>query len=139
MNKIINTYRIIIAFIVLNLSVALAVDVYNNTQNTWQDTEDFMNNSITNSQSMQEAELFASSPRDDIQISEASLFIKIWRLMGTIGYFIITAINPLSIPYWNFTNIVERTGALLLGLIRSFLLMIIGMEIWSYFINKKQP
>lgn len=126
-------------FIVLNLAVALAINVYHNSAFTLQDAESFGNQSINAAGSMQNQELFTSSPRTDIQISEASLFVKIWRLMGTIGYFFWTALNPISIPWYNFTNIIERTAVTLLCVVRGFLLMIIGMEIWSYFINKKQP
>lgn len=140
----VNTYRFIIMFIMIGILTSVADTIsgqpdttYNMNTTTRIDT--FNNESTEANSAAQSAEMTQANPRTEIQSDSAADFSLI-KMLTTMWHYLKLIFNPFSLGTpWLATNIIERSIFTILGLIRTFIIMMAVIETWALIRNKKSP
>lgn len=135
----ISTQRIIIMFVMINILTATAITIYEGGAYTPSQLNTFNTHATSESEQAKNMDSLQSNPRTDVQIDEASWILKLPAYIKSMAFFFGRAIWPFSISPTDFNTTLEKMFATILCTIRSFIMFLVILEIFSYYRNKKAP
>lgn len=135
----ISTQRILILYIILGLLTQTAIHIHEEATFQTSDYNYFIAQTNEDNQVYEESDTYKSNPRLDVQTDQSNWLIDLFKAGGSAIKFFVKALNPINMVPTDGNNNIEQIAISSILILRALMISILGLEIISYWVNKKQP